>query len=193
MLRDRVDPRLVARREIEPCRPRRRRRRELGDRRRRRAHEPPGGEHVERPGPLADQVRRRLEPGLPADAAAREERDALVPQVPGRRLGGVARVGVLGQHGEQRPVEVEVERSEDERERRLGHARRRVAKVVGERDEPLVRRELGGDRAERRDLGGRRLRVHDEGRNSRSAEGHCTAEVSVTASPAIPCPAAPPG
>ena len=102
-------------------------------------------------------MRWRLEPGLPADAATREERDALVPQVPGGRLGSVAGVGVLGQDGEQRPVEVKVERREDERERRLRHACRCIAKVVGERDEPLVRRELDGDGAERRDLGDGRL------------------------------------
>ena len=38
---------------------------------------PPGREHVERARPLADEVRRRLEPRAPADAAARQQRDAL--------------------------------------------------------------------------------------------------------------------
>ena len=81
-----------------------RRRQPLGERGRRRADEPAACEHVERAGPLADQVRRRLEPGVPADAAAREQRDALVAEVPGGSLGSVAGVRVLGQQHEQRAV-----------------------------------------------------------------------------------------
>ena len=57
---------------------------------------PPLLEHVERARALADEVRRRLEAGVPADAAARQQRDALRPEEPRRRLGEVARVGVLG-------------------------------------------------------------------------------------------------
>ena len=38
------------------------RRHRFRERCRGRTHEPAGGEHVQRPGPLADEVRRRLEP-----------------------------------------------------------------------------------------------------------------------------------
>ena len=41
---------------------------------------PPAREHVERAGPLADEVGRRLEPRAPAHTAARKQRDALVPR-----------------------------------------------------------------------------------------------------------------
>ena len=73
-----VDPRLVADGKVEPRRASFRRRRPLRERRRRRTDEPSGGEHVERPGPLAHEVWRRLEPRVPADAAARKERDLLL-------------------------------------------------------------------------------------------------------------------
>ena len=61
---------------------------------RRRADESAAFEHVERSRPLADEVRRRLEAGAPADAAAREKRDLVVAEVPRGRFGDVPRVGV---------------------------------------------------------------------------------------------------
>ena len=47
------------------------------------------------PGALADEVRRRLEPALPADAARGEQADVLLPEEPARGLGGISRVGVV--------------------------------------------------------------------------------------------------
>jgi hypothetical protein len=89
-------------------------------------------------------VRRRVETGLPADAAARQERDALLADEPRRRLGSVARVGVLGCKQDERPLrgggqaklarlvlgtasgaEFLVERHEEERQRWLGDPCRR--------------------------------------------------------------------
>ena len=69
-LGERLDARLVAARDAERRRARRAaasapRARPPRSRRARR------GEHVEGARPLADEVRRRLQPGLPADAAAR--------------------------------------------------------------------------------------------------------------------------
>ena len=115
VLGERVDPGLVADGQVEPGRARVQRRHELGERGRRGADDPAGGEHVERACPLAHEVRRRLEPGLPADAAAREERDVFLAEVPGRRLGRVPGVRVLGEQQSKRPAETEVERREEER------------------------------------------------------------------------------
>ena len=89
--------------KLERLRPLAARRQPLRERERGRAHEPPAGEDVERACPLADEVRRRLEPGVPADAAARQEPDARLAEEPACGLGGVARVGVLRQHADERP------------------------------------------------------------------------------------------
>ena len=96
-----------------------RRRKALGDRSRRGGDEAAGREDVECSGPLADEVRRRLEPGAPADAAARQERDAIVAEEPRGRLGRVPRVRVLGEHDHESPLELDVESGEEERQRRL--------------------------------------------------------------------------
>ena len=79
-----VDARLLADGQSGPAPGARRRRHPLRERRRRGADEAAGGEHVERPGPLADEVRRRLEPADAADATAREQRDAVGPEEPAR-------------------------------------------------------------------------------------------------------------
>ena len=49
-------------------------------------------------------------------AAARQQRDLLRAEEPGRGLGGVAGVGVLGQEDDEPSVELAVERGEDERQ-----------------------------------------------------------------------------
>ena len=46
----------------------------------------------------------RLEPALPAHAARREQPDALVAEEPAGGLGGVPRVGVLGEEADERPL-----------------------------------------------------------------------------------------
>ena len=84
-------------------------------------------------------MRRRLEPGAPADAAARQERDAIVAEKPGGRLGRVARVGVLGEHDHEPPHELDVESGEEERQRRLGNPRARPLPVGGLDGEACVR------------------------------------------------------
>ena len=106
-----VDSRLVARRDAERRRARLRRRHPFGERRRGCADEASRREHVERPRPLADEVRWRLEPGAPAHSAAGQERDVLVAEEPARGLGCVARIGVLGREHDERPPELLVDRA----------------------------------------------------------------------------------
>src|SRR5262249_9314469 len=124
-LGERVDARLLPARDAERGGPDLRRRHGIGERSRRGAHEAAAVEQLERAGALADEVRRRLEPRAPAHAPRRQERDPVLSDQPGRRLGRVARVGVLGQQDEQRPFELLVEPREQKRQRGLGHARAR--------------------------------------------------------------------
>ena len=138
------------------------RRHPLGERRGGRADEAARGEHVERASPLADEMRRRLEPRAPADAAARQERDAVVAEEPAGRLGDVPRVRVLGREDDERSAELLVERGEEERERGLGDAGARVGQLLEERAEALAVGELADERVEDGP-------VHDERRNRRSA------------------------
>ena len=70
-LGERVQPGRLAGREHDRRRPGVGRRQRLGERGGGGADEPARREHVERPRPLADEMRRRLEPGAPAHAAAR--------------------------------------------------------------------------------------------------------------------------
>jgi hypothetical protein len=157
-LRQAVDATLVARGEVDPTWSCVDGRQALRERHGRGADEAPGREDVEGSRALADQVRRRLEPRLPGDTAAREQRDALLAQVPRRRLSGVARVGVLRQEHDERTREAEVEGGEDERQRRLGHAGSAAFEVGGERAESLALGELAREGVQRRP-------VHDERRN----------------------------
>ena len=132
----------------------RRRRHALGDRERRGADEAAAGEHVERAGALADEVRRRLEAGAEADAARGEQRDVLLADEPADGLGGVAGVGVLREEHEEAAAELVVERREQERQRRLGDAGARRQRR-GERGQALVGAEALDERVEERT-------VHDE-------------------------------
>ena len=101
-LGERLEPGRLAGREPDRRRPGLGRRQRLRDRGRRGADEPARREHVERPRALADEMRRRLEPGAPVHAAARQQRDALLAEEPARSLGRVAGVGVLGQQHDER-------------------------------------------------------------------------------------------
>ncbi len=138
----------------------------LGERRRGGPHETARGEHVERARPLADEVRRRGEPRLPAHAAARQERDPLGAQVPARRLGEVARVGVLGRQRDEPAPELLVERRDDERQRRVRDARA-DGKRLGELAQALAPLDLAEERVQHGKL--ERRTVHDERRDSRPA------------------------
>src|SRR5581483_4234528 len=119
------------------------------------------GEDVERASALADEVRGRLEAGLPADAAAREVADVCLAEEPGGRLGGVARVGVLRQKTDEAAAELLVQRGEEQRERGFGDPCP-GRHCVRERAEVLVLDELGDEGVEYRT-------VHDDGRNRRFA------------------------
>ena len=136
-----------------------RRRQPLRERPRRGADEPAARQHVERPRPLADEVRRRREPRLPCDASARQQADRLVAEEPGGALGGVARVRVLRQEHDQTALQALVQRREQERQRRLRHAGARRQRVR-ELAEALVLDELPNECVQYRT-------VHDEGRNRR--------------------------
>ena len=94
----------------------------LGERGRRGGDEAAGREHVECACSLADEMRRRLEPRAPADAAARQQRDVVGADEPARRLGDVARVGVLGQQDDEPSPELLVQRREQERQHGFGDA-----------------------------------------------------------------------
>ena len=133
------------------------RRQSLRERARRGADEPAALEHVERPRALADEVRRRREPGLPRTPRLGRSPTALVAEEPRRSLGGVARVRVLRQEHDEPALEPLVERGEQQRQRRLGDARARRQRV-GELGEALVLDELA-------DEGVKYRTVHDEGRN----------------------------
>ena len=121
----------------------------LRERRRRGEDEPACGEDVERPRPLADEVRRRLEPRLPPHAAARQQRDALRPEEPAGRLGEIPRVAVVrDEHDGLLPARL-VQRGEDEREHGLGDPRT-LGQRLDIRVEALGAEELLDERVENR-------------------------------------------
>ena len=111
---------------------------------RRRADQSAALQHRECPRPLADEVRRRLEPGLGAHAAAREIADRLVAEKPRRGLGCVASVGVLRQQADERPLEALVQRRQHDRQRGFADAGTRRQRL-GELGEAPVVRELADE------------------------------------------------
>jgi len=111
-------------------------------------------------------VRRRLEAGFPADAAARHEPDLLLAEEPGGGLGGVARVGVLREEADERAFELLVQRREQHGQRRLrdaGTGRERLCELA----EALQFRELA-DKCVQYGT------VHANGGTGGSAPGHGT-------------------
>ena len=145
-LDERVEASLVADGDPERLRSPAVRRHAFRERPRRRGDEAPGGEHVERAGALPDEVSRRLQTRPEGHAAARQECDPRGIEVPPEGFGGVARVLVLGQDREEAAIAARlVKRGEHERQRRVGHARRR-GKRVRERAKLLA---LGEHRDER--------------------------------------------
>ena len=107
------------------------RRHALGESRGRHRDETAGREHVQGPGTLADEVRRRVEPRFPADAATREQRDAVRVDEPRCRLGRITRVRVLGEQDDDATIELAVERRQEEGQRGLGHTSSRPAAIGG--------------------------------------------------------------
>ena len=75
------------------------------------------------PRPLADEMRRRIEARAPLHAATRQQRDSLVADEPRHPLGEVPCVGVLRHEDDELPVELLVQCREQQRQRRLRHAR----------------------------------------------------------------------
>ena len=135
---------------------------------------------MERPRPLADEVRRRREAGLPGDAAARQQPDGVVAEEPGRTLGRVAGVRVLRQEDDEPTaakggrvfppgvdgfavdassiaLQPRVQGGQQQRQGRLRNAgaRRQRLRKLGE---ALELDELPNERVEYRT-------VHDDGRN----------------------------
>ncbi len=89
------------------------RRHRLSESRSRGHHKAAGLQHVQCAGTLADEMRRRIEPGAPAHPAARQHRDALLAEEPGGTLGRVACVLVLRREENERTSELLVQRSEE--------------------------------------------------------------------------------
>jgi hypothetical protein len=114
-------------------------------------------EDLERAGPLADEVGRGSEPRVCAHASAREEGDGVGGRKPADGLGSVACVFVLGENTDERPCERRVERSEDERQRRLRDASA-AGEGVDKRAESLALCELIDEAVKWR-------RVHTSGGN----------------------------
>ena len=156
VLRQALQAGLAADRELQRLGPLRRRRHAFRERGRRRRDEAAGGKHVEGAGALADEVRRRLETGAPADAAAREQCDVVGADEPTGRLGEIAGVGVLRQEHDEPAVELLVQRRQQERQHRLGDTRPRRQRSR-ERLQALEREQFPNERMEYRT-------VHDERR-----------------------------
>ena len=148
VLREAVDARLVSRPQRERHGARLERREPVRERASGGADEAARSEDVERAIALAHEVRRRREPGLVRDTAAREERDIPAADEPACRFRRVAGVSVLGQEDEQAAAELLVERGEKQRENRLGDARRRRERPR-ERLKPIVPAQLVDERRER--------------------------------------------
>ena len=102
-LGERVDSRLVAVRDDSPARGRPSGGRSAPQSRRPMRRRSRRCEHLERSGALADEMGRRLEPGVPADAARGEEPNSLLADEPGNRLGGIASVCILGDRSTTSP------------------------------------------------------------------------------------------
>jgi hypothetical protein len=147
LLDQRLEPPLLAGSDCDRRGASPRRRHALGERRRRDDDEPAALQDVQRPRPLTDEVRRRREAGVPAHAATRQQCNPLLAEVPRGCLGDVARVGVLRDEERQSAAELLVQRGEDERQHRLGHAgtsRQRLGELL----EPLAPEELAHEREE---------------------------------------------
>jgi hypothetical protein len=147
-LDERVEPELVSDRDPDRGRPLVLKRQAFRERPRGSSDEASGREDVERAGALADEMRRRVEPGTDRDSPTREKGNVRGIDVPRDRLRCVAGVLVLGENGEESALARLVERSEHERQRGVGHSRVR-RKVVGEGPKRLAFRERGDERVER--------------------------------------------
>jgi hypothetical protein len=108
-----VYARLVSRPEPDSLRSQLGRRKAFGETECRRTDQPSSPEDLERSRALADEVRRRLEAALPADAAGGEKPDVLVAEKPARSLGDVAGVAIVGQKADDRALASKMESREE--------------------------------------------------------------------------------
>ena len=146
-----LDPLLLPRRDPDGQRPRLLGRKPFGQGSRRDDDEAALLEHLERGDPLADEVRRRPEAGVPADTAARQQCDAILAQEPPRRLREISGVGVLRDEQRQRAGELLVKSGDEERQGGLGHAGTRRERG-GELLNVLALEQLADEREEHRPL-----------------------------------------
>jgi MFS family permease len=114
---------------------------------------------MESPGALADEMRRRRQPRLVRDTAARQEADSVVPEEPRRGFGSVSRVRILREEHDETATEPLVQRREQRRQGGLGNTRA-SRQSVDERGDALVLDEFPNDGVKYRT-------VHDEWRNRR--------------------------
>src|SRR5450759_2655955 len=118
-----------------------RRRHSLAESRGRDVDEPPGGQHLQRPRPLADQVGGRRQSRVPTNAATGQEGDPALAHEPARGFGEIACALVVGNEHGKRPIEPFVEGADQQRQRRLGYAHT-GRKRGGQAREALVTCEL---------------------------------------------------
>ena len=170
LLREPVDARLVAHPELERRGSRLERREPVRERAGRRADEPAGGEHVERAIALADEMRRRREPGLVARRRgsgrsatfARRRRTTLPPSAASRASASSGR-----RTSSPRPSS-SWSAARSERQHRLGDARARRQRPR-ERLEAVVPAQLVDERRERCQVRCPGRLVHAVRRGSRPA------------------------
>ena len=172
LLGEPVDARLVADSQLERERSGLERRQAVGERPGGRADETAGRERVQRPVPLAHEVRGRREARLEAHAAARKQRDTVAAEEPPRRLRRIAGVGVLGEENEQSASQLLVERGKEERQYGLRDARP-GRKRPNERLKAVVPPQLVDERGERRRVCGCGRLVHGFD-GDRAPRGHRT-------------------
>ena len=88
-------------------------------------------------------------------AAARKQRHVRLAHEPGDGFRRVAGIGILGNEDDERPIQLFVQRRQQERQRRLGHAGRGRERL-GKGAQPIALAELPDERMQDRGM------VHSE-------------------------------
>ncbi len=142
-----VDPRAVAHADLKRRRSFRQRWHALREAERRSADKPAAGQHVESPGPLADEMGRRSDSASEGHSARGEETDPIGSEKPAHPVGCVASIGVL-RHQTDEPAARILPRPhscQHQRQQRLRDPRRRRPRGK-ERSHALAASELGSKR-----------------------------------------------
>jgi hypothetical protein len=168
VLCDRFDPPLVPDGQPQRLGASFRRRHGLRQRDGRRTHQPAACQDLERAGPLADEMWRGLEAGFESHTAAGEERDAVLAEKPGGRLGRIAGVGVLRQQTDEAALEL-VEAGQDERQGGLRDARIGLRARLDEVMQPPLLEELVDQHVKNRTVHDERPEAALRGRNGTPA------------------------